>query len=173
MYRCRPFMRSATKSRLLLPAHLDGGSGGGSTPGMAWKQLWSQRKSLNLRVEVSKRGGEGRAVVVIFLVLSVLRCKVGGTENTPRLQEGAAWGKSCRSILQPAYCISCLCVTKISDGTQQQRATTNNKNVPLATVGAPVHVPMADGLKNDNGHSLARQRSSPDSPSRKRAGTSS
>ncbi len=41
-------MRSATKSRLLLPAHLDGGSGGGSTPGMARKQLWSQRKSLNL-----------------------------------------------------------------------------------------------------------------------------
>lgn len=48
-------MRSATKSRLLLPAHLDGGSGGGSTPGMALKQLWSQRKSLNL-FKKRKRG---------------------------------------------------------------------------------------------------------------------
>lgn len=41
-------MRSATKSRLLLPAHFDGGSGGGNTPGRALKQPCSQRKSLNL-----------------------------------------------------------------------------------------------------------------------------
>lgn len=69
MYLCRPFMRSATKSRLLLPAHLDGGSGGTNTPGMAWKQLWSQRKSLNLvRViyrEATSVRAYGRGCVVL------------------------------------------------------------------------------------------------------------